>query len=537
MKKAITLSFTTILFFCASCDSTFLDRESLSEISEESVWKTADDAIQAINSLYYTNRQFYNSISYLGFLDDFTDISYQSWANGMTTGSYPTNAGLFSDTWTTFYRGIYRANTALQKLPSMKIDDSIKQRCLGEAYFFRGYFYFKLCDLFGGVPIYDTPMSISEAYKPRNTEQSVYDFVVADMTKAIDLLPESYGDSDKGRATKWAAYSMRGKAYLWAKEYSSAATDFKTVMDKSDRSLYPDYYTVFHIEGNNCSEIIFDVQYIEQSGQGLGVNLTWGNQSGVISGQQRCRPTNELVNAFEMIDGSEFSFSNFTNASGRQFDPNNPEDWSDSASVAKLFADRDPRLQKAIIVPWSRYVGKGDNTYIYRWPISKKADQLKLVWTGGSYAWRKFVPTGTANALYGNVPQNFPLIRLADVILMYAEAENEANSSPSNNVYDAINAVRARAGMPNLPTGLNQAQMRERIRHERMVELCGEGKRYSDLRRWKIAKDVIDKLWMRNFTGTQIRQRGFPDNFYLWAIPQSEIDLNPKLEQNPGWSE
>ena len=120
---------------------------------------------------------------------------------------------------------------------------------------------------------------------------------------------------------------------------------------------------------------------------------------------------------------------------------------------------------------------------------------------------------------------------------MYAEAENEANSSPSNNVYDAINAVRARAGMPNLPTGLNQAQMRERIRHERMVELCGEGKRYSDLRRWKIAKDVIDKLWMRNFTGTQIRQRGFPDNFYLWAIPQSEIDLNPKLEQNPGWSE
>lgn len=536
MKKQIILSFTTILLLCSSCDSSFLDRASLSEISEETVWKTEDDAIQAINSLYQANKQFYNSISYLGFLDDFTDISYQSWANGMTTGSYPTNAGLFSDTWTTFYRGIYRANTALQKLPSMNIDESIKNRCLGEAYFFRGYFYFKLWDLFGGVPIYETPMSISEAYKGRNTEQEVYELIVSDMTKAIDLLPESYGTADKGRATKWAAYSMRGKAHLWAKEYAHAAEDFKTVMDQSDRSLYPEYYDIFHIEGNNCSEIIFDVQYIEQSGQGLGVNVTWGNQSGVISGQQRCRPTNELVNAFEMKDGSEFSFSNFTNASGQPFNPDNPEDWNDSASVAKLFRDRDPRLQKAIIVPWSTYVGKGDKTYLYRWPITKNADQLKLVWTGGSYAWRKFVPTGTTNALYGNVPQNFPLIRLADVILMYAEAKNETSGTPDQTVYDAVNAVRKRAGMPNIPSGKTQDQMRKIIRHERMVELCGEGMRYSDLRRWGIAKDVINNLWMKNFTGTEIRKRGFPDNFYLWAIPQAEIDLNPKLEQNPGWS-
>ena len=237
-----------------------------------------------------------------------------------------------------------------------------------------------------------------------------------------------------------------------------------------------------------------------------------------------------------MKDGSEFSFSNFTNASGQPFNPDNPEDWNDSASVAKLFRDRDPRLQKAIIVPWSTYVGKGDKTYLYRWPITKNADQLKLVWTGGSYAWRKFVPTGTTNALYGNVPQNFPLIRLADVILMYAEAKNETSGTPDQTVYDAVNAVRKRAGMPNIPSGKTQDQMRKIIRHERMVELCGEGMRYSDLRRWGIAKDVINNLWMKNFTGTEIRKRGFPDNFYLWAIPQAEIDLNPKLEQNPGWS-
>lgn len=537
MKKILSCIWVTI--FClalVSCDSSFLDRASLEDISEENLWKTEDDAVQAVNALYHANREFYNSIVYYGFLDDFTDCSYQSWANGMTTGSYPTNAALFANAWTTFYKGIYRANIALKKLPDMEINQDIKNRCLGEAYFFRGYFYFKLWDLFGGVPVYDEPMTASEAMKPRNSEKEVYDFIVEDLTNAFSMLPASYGGTDTGRVTKWAALSMRGKSHLWAKEYALAAGDFKKVMDESGRTLNPDYYTVFQIEGNNCTEIIFDIQYIEQSGHGLGTNLYWGIPSGAISGQQRCRPTNELVNAFEMKDGTEFSFSNFKNAQGETFNPDNANDWNDEASVRAIFADRDPRLDASIMVPWSTYVGKNNTTYLYRWPIvNTEADQIKLTWTNGSYVWRKFVPTGSAHALYANAPQNFPLIRLADVMLMYAEAQNEA-ISPDQSVYDAVNAVRRRAGIADLKEGLSKDQMREKIRHERMVELCGEGIRYSDIRRWKIAKDVVDKVWMKTFTGVNIRQRGFPDNFYLWPIPQAEIDLNPALEQNPGWN-
>ena len=120
-------------------------------------------------------------------------------------------------------------------------------------------------------------------------------------------------------------------------------------------------------------------------------------------------------------------------------------------------------------------------------------------------------------------------------MLMYAEAQNEA-VGVDQSVYNAVNAVRARAGIKELPAGLNQVQMREKIRHERMVELCGEGQRYSDIRRWKIAKDVVDGVWMTEFTGVNIRQRGFPDHYYLWPIPQKEVDLNPALEQNPGWN-
>jgi hypothetical protein len=187
------------------------------------------------------------------------------------------------------------------------------------------------------------------------------------------------------------------------------------------------------------------------------------------------------------------------------------------------------------MVPWSVFVGKNDVVYTNRFPATNAYDSYQMVWPRGNYAWRKFVETGSAYTLRMNAPQNFPLIRLADVILMYAEAQNEVSGSPGQSVYDAVNAVRTRAGMPNLPAGLNKDQMREKIRHERKIELCGEGMRYSDIRRWKIAKELVDGVWMREFTGIEVRQRGFPDNFYLWAIPQQEITLNPSLEQNPGW--
>lgn len=537
MKKILSyVSIALCLFTFSACDSSFLDRASKSELSEEVLWKTADDAVQAVNALYHSNREYYNQIVIYGFLDDFTDCSYQSFATGMTTGSYPTNAAFFLNPWISFYKGIYRANTAIKRLPDMNIDENLKKQCLGEAYFFRGYFYFKLWDLYGAVPVYDTPMSPSEAYKPRAKEEEVYKLIVDDMTQAFSMLAASYTGSDVGRATKWAALSMRGKAHLWAKEYASAAADFKQVMTESGRSLYPDYSTIFHIEGNNCSEIIFDVQYFEQSGQGLAVNVTWGTQSGAFSGQQRCRPTNELVNAFEMKDGTPFDFKNFKNAKGETFNPDNAADWEDEASVRALYENRDPRLQASVIVPWSTYVGKDDKSFIYRYPADNtQADQLKLAWMG-NYVWRKFLPAGTKNnTIYNQVPQNLPLIRLADVMLMYAEAQNEA-SSPDNSVYEALNAVRRRAGVAEVTETLTKDQMREKIRHERMVELCAEGIRYSDIRRWKIAKDVVDGVWMKSFIGANIRQRGFPDNFYLWPIPQAEIDQNPALEQNPGWN-
>lgn len=536
MKKQNIILLSICLL--SSCSDSFLDRNSLIGLSEGGFWTTQENAILGINPLYHANREFTNAIVIYGMMDDFSDISYHSLNIGLTTGSYPANAGFFLNSWGIFYKGIYRANTALKYIPDITMNSKIKDRCLGEAKFFRGYFYFKLWDYFGGVPIYDFLMMPSESYKPRNTERDVYEFIVQDMTDAYALLPESYTGTDIGRATKWAALAMRGKAHLWAKEYAKAATDFKELIEKSDRRLFDDYHTLFRVAGNNNSEVIFDVQYIEEAGHGIQTDRAYGasTSSNATSASQYTRPTNELVNSYEMIDGTPFDFSNFTNAKGETFDPNVAENWYDEISVKRLFENRDPRLQQSIIVPWSTFVGKGDVVFTYRFPVTSAYDSYQIVWQSGSYAWRKFVETGSIYTLRSYTPQNIPLIRLADVMLMYAEAQNEALASPDQSVYDAINAVRDRAGMPDLPTGLNKDQMREKIRHERKIELCGEGQRYSDIRRWKIAKELLDGVWMREFTGVQGRhQRGFPNHFYLWAIPQQEITLNPKLEQNPGW--
>lgn len=535
MKKYnILILLLAVLSF--SC-SDFLDRNSLAGLSEGDFWHSEQDAIEGITPLYHANREFTNSIVIYGMLDDFTDISYQSWATGLTTGSFPTNAGLYENTWGTFYKGIFTANTALKYVPEINMDETKKKQVLGQATFFRGYFYFKLWDFFGAVPIYDKTMGIGEAYKARNTDEEVYRFIVQDMTDAITLLPDTFGAADKGRTTKWAALAMRGKAHLWAKQYDKAAADFKEIMEHSKRKLLDDYHQLFRVAGNNNSEVIFDVQYVAESGHGIATDLNYGNQEGETKGSQRTRPTPKLVNSFEMKDGTLFDFSNYTNANGQTFDPDRVEDWNDEATVRKLFENRDPRLHQAIIVPWSEFVGKGGVTLLYKFPVDKVDPTAYVpVWEKGSYSWRKFVETGSVYTLASNMPQNFPLIRLADVMLMYAEAQNELLASPDQSVHDAVNAVRTRAGMPDLPTSLTKEQMRERIRNERMVELCGEGQRYSDIRRWKIAKEVVDKVWMTEFTGVKIRERGFPDNFYLWPIPQKEMDLNPKLVQNPYWN-
>lgn len=531
MKTKIISIIVAILFF-SSCQESFLQRDSLSQLSEGSFWANETDATTGVNAIYNALRELNNNMCLYGMLDDFSDISYQTWATGMTTGQYVAYGSFFSYPWAVLYKGIYRANTAITRIPDIDMNEGTKLRLIGEAKFLRALFYFKLWDYFGGVPIYDKPMNYDEAYKARNTADEVVAFILTDLTDAIECLPGSYSGNDLGRATKWAAMSLRGKTYLYAERWGEAADDFDYVIKNSDRELHPEYYQIFNYKWEGNKEVIFDVQYIKISGFGNTCDYYYGNRNTQVGGIQRTVPTSILVDSYEMADGTPFSWDNFKTIDGQSFNPNNSADWAKEDLVKQIFNKRDPRLQQTILVPWAEFVGKSNNTLIYKWPTKASDPKCFIPNFSAVYAWKKFVHQGEDNDDRYNSPNNIPVIRFADVLLMYAEAKNE-ESGPDQSVYDAINRVRARVSMPAIPQG-TQAEVRERIRHERKVEFPGEGLWYSDIRRWRIGVDLCNHV-VKGFIGNSLRTRGFAEREYLWAIPSSEIDLNPNLTQNPGW--
>jgi hypothetical protein len=207
--------------------------------------------------------------------------------------------------------------------------------------------------------------------------------------------------------------------------------------------------------------------------------------------------------------------------------------------------DVDKRLQANIIMPTDTFVGLNSQTYKVYWPYSNYANATppayRIEFSGYAiYSWRKFVNTGNENTVRWDSPDDIPIIRFADVLLMYAEALNESEG-PTDEVYQAVDRVRARAGLAGLPSGLDQDGMRRFIRLERYHEFPGEGLLFSDVRRWKTAStsdpvfglnhDVLD------FRGEKLFTRKFEEKYYLWPIPEAERDLNENLDQNPGWEQ
>lgn len=265
-----------------------------------------------------------------GLLDDFSDVSYYQWSHGLVAGTETNRGGLFLNTWKRYYKGIMRANTAILHIGEMGNGEKLN-RLKGEALFLRALFYFKLMDLYGGVPIYDLPVNFDETTKPRDTVEDVSAFIVKDLTDAIALLPAEYSGADVGRATKWAALSLRGKTYLWAKAYDKAILDFSNVISNSGRDLHPVYEQVFNYKWEGNEEIIFDVQFIMIDGYGNQSDIYWGNRSTRSQGWQVSIPTPTLMEEYEYLDGTPFSWDNHPD-----FDPNNDSDWQQETKVKEI---------------------------------------------------------------------------------------------------------------------------------------------------------------------------------------------------------
>jgi hypothetical protein len=462
--------------------------------------------------------------------------------HGLNQGVLPTTWAYAEDIWVQNYGVIRKANLFIDKVDAIPGDVAIKNRMKAEAMFLRAFCYQELIKCFGGVPLILTAGTPDEAVIPRSTYEEVVNQIVKDCDAAAPALPVVYPATELGRATRVSALALKARVLLYfasplnnggnvATRWQNAAAAAKAVLafgpppGTGEYGLYPDYYRLF-IEKLGNKEVIFARKFQNPSiNPSDGARNKWymsvpNVNDGAWGGFS---PTQNLVDAYEMKNGS------LIGEAGSGYNPQDP------------YKDRDSRLDKSILHQGSKYKA-GVIIETFRGGNTNNTNRLDSSKTG--YGLLKMVDTSKYGAA-GNADNDWIFIRYAEVLLNYAEAQNEA-SGPDASVYDAINQVRARAGQPAL-AGLSQAALRERIRNERRVELAFEEHRFFDVRRWKQGsvyfKEPARKVQIiQNSNGTLNysypvwETRDYKDFQDLMPIPQSEIDRNGKLVQNPGYN-
>jgi len=544
MRNNITGLLCAILLVLAGCSDDFLERSPSDQVSSTNFFTQEKDLVYAVNAVYAAIgfnswETTYGYSTDLLRIENLTDnaLDHHSWNAGyrLADGSASAYDWYVEHRWRERYRGIQRANRIFEGADGVTdILTEKKLRLLAEAKFLRAYFYFDLVYLFGDVPFITNSLTPDEAAESTRTDkQTILNAMVEDLSAAATDLPDVYSSDDLGRVTKGAAISLKARILLYQEKWAEAASAAKEVMDMSIYSIYPSYQKMFTYEGINNSEVIFDLQEMHEKQwnftmQNYGPNSTGGWSSGC--------PLQSLVDSYECTDGNTIDVSPL-------FDPNQP------------YANRDPRLTHSILYPGNDWRGGVFNsipgaTYPGKEIVSGDdlTDGTGGQWnkTATGYNWLKYISEEDIdNGDYWNGAIHFILIRYAEILLTYAEAKIE-NDDIDQSVYDAINEVRQRpdVNMPLITPGKTKEQLRTIVRRERRVELAFEGLRLLDIRRWKIAEQVMpgtpdgltytDPISSEEVTLSWGERSFNPNKHYLWPIPQAEIDIS-HLEQNPGW--
>ncbi|WP_299557332.1 RagB/SusD family nutrient uptake outer membrane protein [Seonamhaeicola sp.] len=506
-----------------SCSEDFLNVTEDDTIGLELFYKSEADVKAAAFGVYELlndNDPFerYHAPGRTVWSDDATSNSYGEYGQ-LESGTFSASFGKIEQYWGFFYKMIRRANSFLESVDAVDMDVALRDRYKGEVRFLRAFAYQELAFLYGDVPLITTSVSPDESRNiSRTPKAEVMNFVVSELEAISNDLPSSYSGVDVGRVTKGAADALLCRVQLFEENYAASVAAAQQVISGGAHDLETNFEDIFKLENENNEEVIFDVQYLTSGWDLLNAQQLYF-LPGELGGWGNVAPSQSLVDEFEMSNGLAI------NDPGSGYDPNDP------------FANRDPRLNTSIIFPGEVVNG----TIVDSW--TDAGGNPTSPGTGETGYWtQKFYNASLPNNVSGT---NYILIRYAEVLLNLAEASNEL-SGPSTEVYNAINQVRARAGMPDLPAGLTQLEMRDRIRHERRVELAFEGDRFYAIRRWGIAHEVMPAgLYgsVNPATGENIEviapgNTQFEANkHYLWPIPQSQIDLSNEgvITQNPNW--
>lgn len=540
-RKSLFILAAALLTGFTSCVD--LDRYPLEELSDGSFWKTGNDAEMAVSDLY-------NSLPYWD-VDD--AINSDDAVHGIKWAAGNISKGIYDpldQSWSGTYGVIRQANLILSKIDEIPdYDEAEKKKVLGQTYFFRAFHYFDLIRTFGDVPYVDRPLELADQEGiTRTSRDEVYKHVMDDFDKAIEYLPVSWSASDYGRITKGAALAMKARAALYYGNWQVAADNAKKVMDQGTYELWDKdntgkYAQLFWEVADGCDEFILVRQF--NAGDNGWYLIGW--EAFPTLGWGGINPTQSLVDAFEDIEGAPIAKSAI-------YDEKNP------------FANRDPRLEVNVLhdgeVMYGVTVKVAPLKSCYPTGIGQHGDATAT----GYYQQKWLDPSIDPQSTGWDMGKDAVVIRYAEVLLTYAEAKNELDPL-SQEAFDAVNQVRKRVGMPELqktdaskPTYCGtQDDLRQRIRNEWRVEFALEGgKRQWDIRRWGIAKEVLNKPLLglkyklvdspdavdgdggkicilyegENYVGGTTH---YEDHNYVYPIPQKEIDLNPNLTQNDGY--
>lgn len=560
------------------CES--LDYIPGDQMSGQTFWQTEDHARQAAVGMYAAMKEpwCFGLEFTFDMCSDLADGT-SPWADISRGTSFASNSGGVQNHWQYLYELVHRSNTVIRNVENMPISRATIDRVTGEAKFLRAMAYFRMLNCWGGVAYYDETcdinMEFSNLKSPRSSAEEIRGHIIDDLTEAIEKLPVSWEAADLGRATKGAAYALRGKVYLFNRQWDKAIADFEEIVyNKSHNygySLHPDYNSLFRLyNGSHSPEMIFSIQSIDGNTAGYALDIVsyFGNKSTMrlIAGN-RIVPSVTLVDMYENLDGSPFDwddmFPGFNDGGAETrkkylcvaIDQGSTTVTStldcDTTKVMDAYRLRDPRLCLNVITPYSHYLGTDagsspmDKQFVLADPTKGGAPMEAMAFIRNSegwnsYFWRKWIPTGNLDGYWGEynrTPYEFPLIRLGDVILMLAEAYNEAGETDKAVI--ELNKIRARAGMPELNSGAawlavtGKEEMAERIRRERAFELAGEGQRYWDLRRWGLLEASVKNA--TDIFGDLMYTRSYQPRHEMWPIPLVEMERNTNLKQNEGW--
>lgn len=508
MKKILNISLVCMAVISLFSCEDYLDRTPITELDPGNYFRSENEIRSATLNTY----TYLDGLTYLQH-EHFTDNCYgkkNSDAISYTHGSHTPSLSIFKTTWEENYKGIAQANLVINADMGADVAVDVINSYLGDAYFMRAFYYAELLFHYGEVPVLtDYPSVSGDIFPAKSTKEAVREQILDDLDIALQYLPV---DPEKGRASHGAANMLKAKVHLFFKEYADAKDAAFAVIDLDKYSLYEDFRSLFYAETEDQNEeVIFAIQYVAE----LRPNEFYQK----VTNSTRYSISLSLANTFEMSNGLSID------EEGSGYDDQAP------------YLNRDPRYNVAILTPGDTRVIDGVET-----PMIGRASSSKTGLIGDKY--QKW---GEDYELYNG--SDFILMRYADLLLLYAEALNEVEASPSQAVYDAVNEVRARVDLPELPAGLSQDEMRERIRRERRVELAMEGQRLFDIFRWEIGTEAMvplvgyDPKKLKDLDDLQFKTKTIDSDRtfdttkgYFWPIPQTEIDLNENLEQNPGFN-